>query len=283
MNVDKIYVNTYKGDKHWCHICVASIRFWYPNIQITLIKDLNKGEFDTSWIEKRYNVNVFETNATFGWGYGKLEPLFLEKKETFLVLDSDTVIVGDVLLLVQDILADFIVDLEVQPICRFNEIYYDRGLVKNILSSFEPQDFSFNSGQWFGTSGIISRSEFDSTIAWSCPRKNKYPEILKNGEQGHMNYHFHRLLQLNKIRIHRLNLMKYPLSSDYSKVNLSFLKNRNSTQKAVVHWAGIKKSLLMLPENKLVFFFLKQLRKDLRGYMFTKLLIKFIFPRIIKT
>ena len=80
MIVDKIYVNTYKGDNHWCHICVASIRFWYPKIQITLIKDLNLGDFDTYLIEKTYNVNVFETKDTFGWGYGKLEPLFLKKK-----------------------------------------------------------------------------------------------------------------------------------------------------------------------------------------------------------
>lgn len=282
MNVDKIYVNTYKGDNHWCHVCVASIRFWYPKINITLIKDLNKGDFDTSYLEKCFKLNVFETNDTFGWGYGKLEPLFLKKKESFLVLDSDTVIVGDILSLVQDITADFIVDNEMQSISRFNEIYYDKVLVKNITSSFEPLDFSFNSGQWFGTSGIISRREFDSTIEWTCPRKNKYPEILKNGEQGHMNYHFHRLLQLNKIRVQRLNIMKYPLSADYSKVKINFLKNKNSSQKAIVHWAGIKNSLLMIPENKLVFFFLKQSRKNFGGYFFTKLLIKFIFPNTVK-
>lgn len=279
MNVDKIYVNTYKGDNHWCHICVASIRFWYPNIQITLIKDLNLGDFDTYLIEKTYNVNVFETNDTFGWGYGKLEPLFLEKKESFLVLDSDTVIVGDILSLVQDITADFIVDNEMQTNSRFNEIYYDKVLVKNITSSFEPLDFSFNSGQWFGTSGIISRSEFDSTIEWTCPRKNKYPEILKNGEQGHMNYHFHRLLQFNKIRVQRLNIMKYPLSADYSKVKINFLKNKNSSQKAIVHWAGIKKSLAFMPNKSVLFFYLNELRKKTNFFVFIKLSFKLLFSR----
>mgnify|MGYP000034963464 CR=1 FL=1 len=103
MNVDKIYVNTYKGDNHWCHICVASIRFWYPNIQITLIKDVNKGNFDISYLEKKFNVQVFNSNEKYGWGYGKLEPLFLSREESFLVLDSDTVLTGPVLDLVKNV------------------------------------------------------------------------------------------------------------------------------------------------------------------------------------
>lgn len=279
MNVDKIYVNIYKGDYHMCHICVASIRFWYPKIQITLIKDLNQGDFNTYLIEKTYNVNVFETKETFGWGYGKLEPLFLKRKETFLVLDSDTVIVGDIISLVQDIKADFIVDDEMQTNSRFNEIYYEKGLVKKITSSFEPLDFSFNSGQWFGTAGIISRREFDSTIEWTCPRKNKYPEILKNGEQGHMNYHFHRLLQLNKISVQRLNIMKYPLSADYLKVKVNILKNKDSSQKAIIHWAGIKKSLIFMPNKNVLFFYLNELRKETNFFVFMKISLKLLFSR----
>ena len=280
MRVNKIYVNTYKGDLHWCYICVASIRFWYPTIEIVLIKDLNKGQFDSSLLEEKFDVNVYNTSETFGWGYGKLEPLFLESKEEFLVLDSDTVLVGDVLSQVRNINSDFIIDLEVQANDRFNEIYYDKILVKDISSSFEPLNFSFNSGQWFGTSGIVSRSEFDSTIEWTSPRKNKYPHILKNGEQGHINYHFHRLIQNERINVHRERVMRYPVGSNYVNVNIDLLRKKITTEMSIVHWAGIKSSVFFCPEKQLIFFFLKRIRDEIGLVQFCKLFVKFIFPNI---
>lgn len=279
MNVTRIYVNTYKGDLHWCYLCLASIRHWYPDIEIVLIKDLNKGVFDTRIIERVFNVSLFETNETFGWGYGKLEPLFLKNKESFLVLDSDTVIVGDVLADIEGLNADFIVDDELQPESRFNEIYFEKGQIKNVLKTFEPLDFSFNSGQWFGTSGIISRSEFDSTIEWNSPRQNKFPQIIKNGEQGHINFHFQRLLQEKKIEIKRKKIMRYPLDKKNYSFNLKSIKKKNSQDKVIVHWAGIKGTLLTFPDKSLIFFFLFQLIKKVGLFETIKLLIKFIFPR----
>ena len=77
MKVEKIYINTYKFDFQQAKICIASIRYWYPQIPILLIKDHGMGAFDTNTVEKVWNVNIFDTQKKqFGWGYGKLEPLF---------------------------------------------------------------------------------------------------------------------------------------------------------------------------------------------------------------
>ena len=124
MKVDKVFINTYKYDFHLARICIASIRYWYPEIAIFLIKDEKEGSFDTSFTEKTWNVNVLDVpRKKFGWGYGKLEVLFSNKKETFFVIDADAVITGPVIDKVRKIDADFIVDKEVQPTQRFIEIF----------------------------------------------------------------------------------------------------------------------------------------------------------------
>src|SRR5687767_15243272 len=98
MKVDKIFVNTYKYDFHFARLCIASIRYWYPDIPIYLIKDEKEGVFDTTGTEKIWNVKVLDIpRKKFGWGYGKLEVLFSDSKESFLVIDADAVLTGPVI------------------------------------------------------------------------------------------------------------------------------------------------------------------------------------------
>lgn len=59
--IQKIYISCCETDLHLLKICVASIRFWYPHIPIFLIKDIFKGDFNTTEIEKNFNVNVLKT------------------------------------------------------------------------------------------------------------------------------------------------------------------------------------------------------------------------------
>ena len=252
---------------------MTSIRYWYPDIEIVLIKDILKGSFNTCFLENLFNVQVFNSNEKYGWGYGKLEPLFISREESFLVLDSDTILTGPILDLVQDIDEYFVVDEEIQNTERFNEIYYDKSLINQVNYGFRPLEYSFNTGQWFGTSGIIDRSVFNETIHWASPRINKFPDIIKNGEQGHLNYHFHKLEQQNKITIKRLKIMYFPLSFNvHFKWNSLRLKQNNKN--FIVHWAGIKKPILLMPNKMLLFFYLNQYRKKTNIWIAFKLLIK---------
>ena len=55
-------------------ICIDSVRYWYPDIEVYLIKDCGKGDFDTSLLQQHWDVKIFSTTKkNFGWGYGKLD------------------------------------------------------------------------------------------------------------------------------------------------------------------------------------------------------------------
>src|SRR6476469_2574879 len=96
--IEGIYVCGYKYDVQFTRACVASIRTWYPNIPITLIKDRFYGDYSTRSIESWWNCDVLDVSGRlFGWGFGKLEPLFRSADERFLLLDSDILFVGPVL------------------------------------------------------------------------------------------------------------------------------------------------------------------------------------------
>jgi hypothetical protein len=98
MRIDQIYIGCYSGDQRFTRILVASIRTWYPNIPIDLIKDESQEKFDTSDIERFWHVDIMECQRkTFGWGFAKLEPLSLEEKKRILLLDSDQIFAGPVL------------------------------------------------------------------------------------------------------------------------------------------------------------------------------------------
>ena len=60
MKVDKVFINTYKYDFYFARICIASIRYWYPEIPIYLIKDEKEGSFDSSFTERVWNVRVLD-------------------------------------------------------------------------------------------------------------------------------------------------------------------------------------------------------------------------------
>ena len=62
MKIDCIYLLTHKYYLRLTSICVASIRYWYPDIPIYLIKDEVDGSFSTREIERIWNVGVMETH-----------------------------------------------------------------------------------------------------------------------------------------------------------------------------------------------------------------------------
>ena len=124
MAIDTIYISTYRNDLPLTRICVASIRYWYADVPIKLIKDTAAGDFNTQEIEDRWNVSVVDTGGRqFGWCFSKLEPLFFESKEKFLILDSDTVFTGPVLDMLASYDAPFVVDDETQSVEEIKRLY----------------------------------------------------------------------------------------------------------------------------------------------------------------
>ena len=70
MKIEAIYIPCTRGDFRLTRICVASIRYWYSDIPIVLIKDLMNGDFDTTEVEKHFNVSLYEQKVrAYGWGF----------------------------------------------------------------------------------------------------------------------------------------------------------------------------------------------------------------------
>ncbi len=258
MKVDKIFINTFKYDFHLAKICLASVRYWYPDIPIFLIKDENPGKFRTGSTEKTWNVKVLQIERKkFGWGYGKLETLFLEPSFSYLVLDADTVMAGPVLDIAEKFDTDFIVDDEVQPEKRFNEIYYNLKMINQLAPGFVYPGYSFNSGQWFGTTGKISRKDFESTLDWSNPPVCRYPDIVFKGDQAHLNFVVHKLQQENKISVSRTRIMVWPDGENAEHIDLKKIKSRSNEYPVVIHWAGMNSDIENLNRADILKFFRK--------------------------
>jgi hypothetical protein len=74
MKIEGVVISCYRFDLRLTRLCVASVRFWYPDIPIWLLKDRQYGDFSTREIEMYWNVRVYPSRQkTQGWGFGKLE------------------------------------------------------------------------------------------------------------------------------------------------------------------------------------------------------------------
>jgi len=194
--------------------------------------------------------------ANYGWGFIKLEPLFQDHPERFLVLDSDTILLGPALNVADSHESDFIVDCEEKNDAQAKEIYYDWELADDAGTGLTQPAFLFNTGQWFARSGVLSRADFDPWIRWSFPRQLARPDLFKNGEQGLLNFVVNEQYQKGGISVTRVPLMRWP-GFDVSDIKLPEIARGNvSPYPQIMHWAGFKAPRLeSLPREDLLLHF----------------------------
>ena len=94
--IDCVYIAASAQDARYTRICVASVRYFYPEIPIRLLVG---GVFSGDWPTSYRSIGtsgrlIFPSTVDYGWGFVKLEVLFGPPGEKFLVLDSDTVLTG---------------------------------------------------------------------------------------------------------------------------------------------------------------------------------------------
>jgi len=238
--LDVIYVTASARDARLTRICVASIRHFYPDAPIRLLVGgaLERGleeELARYWNVQRAPIPV----GDWGWGFVKLEPLFGPAGERFLVVDSDTVFTGRVLETWACSQADFLVDDEQQTVADTHRLYYDWQTVATIDPAARPPRFLFNSGQWFGTSGVLRREDFDPFIDWSrMPPKHRQADIFMPGDQGVLNYVMNQKMQLYGISVAQQKIMQWP---GFGLDGICVEKVRTGqSPPLIIHWAGYK-------------------------------------------
>jgi lipopolysaccharide biosynthesis glycosyltransferase len=244
MRIDQIYIGCYSGDQRFTRILVASIRTWYPNIPIDLIKDESQEKFDTSDIERFWHVDIMECQRkTFGWGFAKLEPLSLEEKKRILLLDSDQIFAGPVLTLIEKYHEDFLVASVNRPVLDpeyVTRTYFDLDALERLDPRYQFPGFVFNSGAIVATSGVLSRSDFEPFIDWrGFVPQGRCPDIFKNADQGILNYLLQKKKQNSELSVRTVPFMKLVRYDDISQPQLSDAGISNP-QDFIIHWAGPK-------------------------------------------
>jgi len=253
--IDCIYVAASTHDARYTRTCVASIRYFYPEIPIRLLAGgrLQRGLSDE--LKQYWSVGIVDLPAgDYGWGFVKLEALFGRPGERFLMLDSDTVLAGPVLQAWNGSPVHFVVDDERQSESDTEAIYYDWEKVLQFDTNARPPQFLFNTGQWFGTAGVLTRDDFDPWIEWSMPRRVRPPGCFKNGEQGVLNYVFNQKVGRGELLVDRRKILRYP------PFGMNGLDAETVSKRAapplVVHWAGMKSACQRhMPGADLLAFF----------------------------
>ena len=249
MKIEAIHVACYKYDLRFTRILVASIRRWYPEIPIYLIKDLLYGPFDTREFEKEWQVSCLPTESRrFGWGFAKLEPLFLPGRKRVLVLDSDIIFAGRVLEVLEACDSDFIVDHEDLPSSRIESNYFHLTALQKLDPNFVFPGFVFNTGQIVATTGLLRRQDFAPFVRWENPPELLQPDIFQFGEQGLLNYLLQKKAAVGEIFLSRLPFMETPKDSPASGERGSIVQevqvdrlDESSPYRFLIHWCGLKK------------------------------------------
>lgn len=246
MKIERIYILSYAKDTRWARCSVASIRNWYPDIPISLIKDETKGAYSTEDFERYWGVGVYRTpRKHLGYGFGKLEPLFEKQRERCLIIDSDTVFLGPVLETLEQYDDDFIIEQSDYPDDEMVAYYIDFDKLRGIEPSFRFPGYTFNTGQFVATTGLLTREDFAPYVEFYEPPHLSHGEVFKAGDQGILNFTLMRKAQAGEISLRRTPMMRWPVHVHRGSVPLPKLMDR-SQHRCVVHWAGPKPAFFTL-------------------------------------
>jgi hypothetical protein len=240
-----VVVSCCRHDLHLTRICVASVRYWYPEIPVFLLKDELHGTFDTTEIERAWEVGILPTERTrHGWGFGKLEALFAPPGDRLLILDADTAMLGPVLEPLARragdlvVAADYVADLS----SRYARVvYFDRDRLRPFGLEAPHCGFFFNSGHLVVRTGRFRREDFSPLLEWSTPPRLRYPKLSDGGDQGILN-----LVAMQKAGAGLLSIDAFDFAHGSEHpvlrgVQLAGIADRDQGgYPLVIHWSGPK-------------------------------------------
>lgn len=243
MRANKVVIACFRDDVFLLRPCVASIRYWYPDVEIYLLKDYIKGDFSTEEIEKYWNVKIFPAaRRVFGWGWSKLALMLQEEKEKFLFLDSDVVLLGPVLDALNECDEDFIVtgirDEDKQS-HNVNAHYIDTSEVEAFDPSYRYPGFAFNSGHLVITGGLLTEADLSPLVDLGEAISSRYPHIFKHNDQGVLNYVLAKAHSEGKIRLAYRDFWIWPGLPAAQQITIDNIKKKAGIP-YVLHWAGAK-------------------------------------------
>jgi hypothetical protein len=256
-------------DVYLTRICVASIRAFYPDITIHIVKDNLNGAFSTVDIERAFNVRVLDLGlSNYGWCTGKIALILATglAGRKILLLDSDIVFIGRVLEPLQAVAAesDFVVSPEAgaQPGTDwFRRTYFDPTWAVTAFPDYEFPGFTFNCGQILVTPGVVQSEELFQFVDLS-----RFPYWTREAER-HLPCRDQSLLNIIlplKARRAELRLSAIPFmlwcEEPFVRDSLSMEQIAGAEHPRLIHWAGATRhpDLGRMTRSDILYYFQKQ-------------------------
>jgi len=247
MKIDSVVVLCWAGDFRQARICLSSIRYFYPDIPLFLMKDVARGDFDTAELERCLNVSSGSLCGHYGLGWGKVELLFRPGLGRFLFVDADQIMVGPVLDDLATLSAQFVVvpDAIDAESPAFARLYYHRDNLRKFDPAYQLPAYHFNSGQFVATAGVLGPRDFEPVLAWGAPPRVRDPSTFTFYDQSVLNYVLHKAAAAGRITLQPHAFMHLARTEYFWKVPLGQVAARQA-QPLLFHWAGEQKSFLSL-------------------------------------
>lgn len=241
-----IVVITYKTLYFFTRICIASVRYFYPNADIYIIKDNLAGEFSTTELEQALNVKLLDLGTDkYGWSAAKVHLLASDKfnGQRVLSIDCDIVLAGRFLddLYKQTEGADFVVDSDYTANVNSEEFkrhYYAIDTIKKMDPDFKYPGYVFNGGQAIITTGKITKELLAPYFDVSTFPYYKRRDILPQADQSLLNYILPTLERQGKIKIAPVHFMLWSDEAKTKTLKLEKIKG-GKDYPYVIHWAGV--------------------------------------------
>ncbi len=242
--IERIYMVTHRYDFINLFPCLASVKYWYPDTEIVIIKNLNNGDFNLDFLKQHYKVSfMYESAYSYGKFYGSLEPFISGRDERFMILDTDTALTGRIIDFAQTKGEDFVIDYEEQPAEKIKNLYWDQELAGQYITCYSDLWFTFNNGIMVGTGNKITVPDFMDFMIWE---KHKEP-VIRNSEafptydQSAINVVINKKFVKKEITVTRQQIMIYPPQfSGSESALLTGIKQKDQPEYRVIHWADTK-------------------------------------------
>jgi len=231
---------------HWLRGACASIRHFMSDTPICVLLDDERYPHD---LEATYGVRVLSRHdvepkelreASFGSTRAKLAALWAAPFETYLLLDCDTVVWGDMRRLADFDRFDFLLDA---PGREPLQAVMDVGAVERVVPGFSAgahRNEYVNAGVYFGRRGLLDLDRYLELVAL----RRRYPGLLY-GEQGFFNLMVFRGADEGTIRLQQQEIQVVVGRTDREELVRRF-GFRDSEPEVIgepvaIHWAATAK------------------------------------------
>lgn len=234
-----------RKDFFFTKLCIASIRYYYPEVEILLVKDRLNGDFDTNTLCRVFSVKVHELSKRyFGWSAAKIFFLLDKRlpRKRYLCMDSDIIFIGNLLHKLNAEKGDFVLHPEIYP-QPFSDtvkgIFLDEEKIKPFYPEYQYPGFFFNAGQTVVTPGMLEEAMFSPAFDTTRYPYYRNPAVFPLVDQSILNIVIPISMRKNHLKVSTIPYMLWSVEffGDLSHNSMSQFED-GSKYPFLVHYAG---------------------------------------------